>query len=448
MGSPLTFNIRNIVWHGFVFPGEVSTIFVSVIFLVLISIGVKLQRNGLPVRKRRLVSLSKFRVIEENHPVEMISRQYFERQVENSVLFYQKNLPLVAGLFRYMETGRYNMASLLLLPLLETSLRKLFVIENNCPERSLTAEADTFYTTFTEILDEYIPGGNMNKTIAVLGDNIVTLLFDILLLPDGPRIRDKLGHGEVLFYLTEAPDIKDDIINKEMEIIAKHLLAILTIILQTSNNGSPRCYENYRSLFHPSTFLRKNLVLNTSELAEFHRYVHNLPVRDITNQGDISICSENVIENENFPRIFNLLTNIELVTLYRPRQEYEIINILTKISQSVSLIVKRTLQNVSEKTELHLGKILRSRQRTTFDKMISTLPKLLNILILLVDVLQENLSLLKTVSSLEPDEFTLWKKKFKTCLKICENLSTNVSIQKNKWGEVESLVTDLKDFNI
>ena len=438
MGSPLTFNIRNIVWHGFLFPGEISLSFVSVIFLVLSSVGVKLQRNGLPVRKRKLVSLSRFRIIEENHPVEIISQQDFELQAKNSILFYQKNVPVVGRLFDYIECERYNMACLLLLPLLESSLRKLFVIENNCPERSLTAESETFYTTFTEILDQYLPDGNINKTIAVLGDNLVMLLFDILLLPDGPRIRDKLGHGEVLTSLTDPRDI----INKEMEVIAKHLLAILTIILQTKphNANEPsqisRCYENYQSLFHPSTFLLKSLIVNTSELEEFHCLVQNLP----TSQGESSICSENV-----FSRIFNLLTNIKLATLYRPRQEYEIINILTKISQSVSLIIKRSLQNVTEKTELQQGKVLRSRQRITFEKMVSTLPKLVKSLILLLNILQENLSLLETISSLEPDEFTLWKKKSKTCLKICENLSSNVSTQKNKWGEVDSLVTDLKD---
>ena len=442
VGSPLTFNIRNIVWHGFAFPGEVSVVFVSVILLVLISIGVKLQRNGLPVRKRKLVSLSKFRIIEENHPVGLISRQDFELQAETSVLFYRRNLSLVGRLFRYLETERYNLACLLLLPLLETTLRKLFVLENDCPERSLTAETDTFYTTFTEILERYLPDGNINKTIAVLGDNLVTLLLDILLLPDGPRIRDKLGHGEVLFSLTDPPD---DIINKEMEIITKHLLAILTIILQTKpHQGPAKSYENYRSLFHPSTLLVKNLILNTSELEELHSFVQNLPLKNITN--DENICSEKVGENENFPRIFKVLTNLKLATLYRPRQEYEIINILTKISQSISLIVKRSLENLTEKIELHQGKSLRSRQRTTFEKMISTLPKLLNSLVFLLSILQENLSTLETISSLEIDEFTFWRKKFKTCLKICENLSTNVSIQKNKWGEVDSLLTDLKDF--
>ena len=80
--------------------------------------------------------------------------------------------------------------------------------------------------------------------------------------------------------------------------------------------------------------------------------------------------------------------------------------------------------------------------------MLSTLPKLIKSLILLLNNLQENLSLLETISKLEHDEFTFWKKKFKTFLKICENLSSNVSSEKNKWGEVDSLVTDLTDFNI
>merc|ERR1719447_581244 len=87
VGSPLTLNLRNLVWHGFVFPGEISPIFVTATFLLFTSIGVKLETSGLEMKKRKLVSLSKFRIIEENHPARYTSREELQGLAENSDLF-------------------------------------------------------------------------------------------------------------------------------------------------------------------------------------------------------------------------------------------------------------------------------------------------------------------------------------------------------------------------
>ena len=136
------------------------------------------------------------------------------------------------------------------------------------------------------------------------------------------------------------------------------------------------------------------------------------------------------------------LNDMKIATLYRPREEYEIINLLSRITQSVSLVMKRSVETVGVKTELYEAKLLRSRQRNTYDKMIATLPELLSALFLLVYYLQQTLSTLQTTS--EEDIFSILKKKLKSILKICENLRSNVTSQKNKWEEVESLAAELR----
>ena len=113
---------------------------------------------------------------------------------------------------------------------------------------------------------------------------------------------------------------------------------------------------------------------------------------------------------------------------------------LTKISQSVSLIISRGLQTMVEKTELHQAKALRSRQRITFERMISTLPELLSTIFRLLCLIQETVCHL----SLANEHYINWKTTFKSILKLSEKLSSQVRSQKNKWDEVESLVTELK----
>lgn len=413
--------------------------FVTVTFLVLTSIGVKLEQSGIRVSKRELVSLSRFRTIEENHPAVARSKEELQCLAEKSVLFYHRNLSVLDRVFEHLDSGRHGLACILLLPLLETTLRRLFVLENDCPERSLTAEADTLYTTFTEILDPHLPDGGENRTLAALGDDLVTVLLDVLILPDGPRVRDKLGHGEVLFYLFE----EDPVVNKEMEVIARHLLNILRTILYQPSSGSSEGghgYEDYTSLFHPSTFLKTNLVINISELIQFHSVVKQL----LNSKGQLL---ENILDcNDPAEVVYNTmsqkLNDMKIATLYRPREEYEIINLLSRITQSVSLVMKRSVETVGVKTELYEAKLLRSRQRNTYDKMIATLPELLSALFLLVYYLQQTLSTLQTTS--EEDIFSILKKKLKSILKICENLRSNVTSQKNKWEEVESLAAELR----
>lgn len=79
----------------------------------------------------------------------------------------------------------------LLLPEVEHRLRALFVEANDCPTRLLTAETAEFYTTLAEITAKEFEGRE-NAAIARLGEPFVELLFDLFILPEGPRLRDKV----------------------------------------------------------------------------------------------------------------------------------------------------------------------------------------------------------------------------------------------------------------
>jgi len=82
------------------------------------------------------------------------------------------------------------------LPFLEHGLRRIYARVNNCPERVLTANPDVFYTTLDEILARDTEEGSPNLTIAELGFPTAELLYDLFMLQTGPRLRDRISHGE------------------------------------------------------------------------------------------------------------------------------------------------------------------------------------------------------------------------------------------------------------
>jgi len=80
--------------------------------------------------------------------------------------------------------------------MLEHGLRVLYAQENECPEKVVTANPDTFYTTLDEILARTTESGDKNGVIEVLGVPLLELLRDLFMVQTGPRLRDRVSHGE------------------------------------------------------------------------------------------------------------------------------------------------------------------------------------------------------------------------------------------------------------
>ncbi len=57
MGTPSGLNLRNLVWHGFPRPGEISPALASSLIILAFSIGESLQSRGVIVEKRPTVAL-------------------------------------------------------------------------------------------------------------------------------------------------------------------------------------------------------------------------------------------------------------------------------------------------------------------------------------------------------------------------------------------------------
>ena len=158
---------------------------------------------------------------------------------------------------------------MVLLPQLEHAIRRVFAVANRCPQRVLTAENTTLFTTFDEILAPQLDNGSANQLRAYIGDHHVTMLLDLLTYPDGLRIRDRLSHGECAFLLTA--DVTDPALKQHWRHIANHVIAVTSSLcllflkedkliqncdyLQYLNDHAPQ----YKSVFHPLTLVQTGL---------------------------------------------------------------------------------------------------------------------------------------------------------------------------------------------
>jgi len=469
-GSPHSLNLRNIVWHGFGFPGEISNIFPAVTFLIFPSIGNILKQKSMKLVFRKMLSISQILEIDSSNQVDLTENVKLEdvyQLASNSPLFYAKNIDILVQVHSYMISGEFGLCSVLLLPLLEVTFRKLFVIVNECPERMLTAEAECLYTTYNEIFEEHLENGELNKIQKCLGEDLMLLMYDLLTLPDGPRVRDKLSHGEVLFSV----NLTGENSHKVMKSVASHLFAVLVILLSKKISdhlipesliGVLKTYKDYKSIFHPTTLLVKSLQENLN-------HIENINKIENPDNLELDIVDTDVFEREEYKSTLNIFSTDDNVlsvtgvsksdilktvsetlkgykgsTLYRPRQEYEVLTLLQKISDQISEACHRIIENMREKRALFESKEMRSRQRVTYKRMLETIPKVQTEFVITIFLILHTLLNKDDFSLLELKKQNIFVKYLKRILKICENICTKVHIQKNTWDEVEKLLIELK----
>ena len=444
LGSPAGFNLRNLVWHGFVFPGEIHSCFLSAVFFLTTSIGHILVSTGVTVTNRSLYSVCKIKMIEEFNPCSSCPSEDIVEIARRSPLIYTRNLPALQQVSLQLEQGQHDRAVLLLLPLLETTVRNLFVRVNNCPQRLLTAESEALYTTFTEMFAQHLEDGESNELLAAVGDKFLTAVFDLLMLPEGPRVRDKISHGEIRYGKEEF----------EGELLSRHLLRMLTYLL-TFDRGPPNeisytcySYQTNTPVFHPAAMLSRSIKQHFSQLAllcEAQWNVKSLPEESsnfyLFAVKDPSTTELSMADMED--RLLRLLDCSDLKTLFRPKKEYELLCLLQKIDQNISLCTSHALDTFRQKEKLLNEKLLRSRQRATYIKMLEILPLLQKRLCQSLCFATRTLLDIDKNSSFDKKQFSCLTQLLKRILKAIQNISSNVFKEKNKWDVVEQLLGDL-----
>ncbi|XP_068926577.1 endoplasmic reticulum membrane-associated RNA degradation protein isoform X3 [Petaurus breviceps papuanus] len=265
IGSPCGLNLRNILWHGFASPQEIPPKYCSMLVLLTAGLGQLLksylQQTNFTFVHRPFLTFTHLKELiifpDINDEVLLIA----EELVKKSTFVLKVMIPFWEAIVMKFRSHRYGDCLMLLLTQLETGLRKVFTTVNKCPKRLLTAESTTFYTTFDEILAKQLSDDEINHLPLFLGEPAMEFLWDFLNHQEGPRVRDRLSHGEI--NLTDFPK---EVTNQLLAFSIVLLLRFVgeDVLSVSKENASIKtlisCANRYCSQFHPVSQLKKKIL--------------------------------------------------------------------------------------------------------------------------------------------------------------------------------------------
>ncbi|XP_048735070.2 endoplasmic reticulum membrane-associated RNA degradation protein-like isoform X2 [Ostrea edulis] len=476
IGPPTSLNLRNVVWHGFPTVGEIPRRYGCFLYLTLPSLGkILMERDTHLKAHRQLVKFTINPELTSNVPVLRNNTHLVKEFVRKTHSFHGRQL-LIQSSLELMAENQYSYATVLLLPQLEHVLRLVFCGVNGCSERVLTAESSTLYTTLDEIFDKYLPDGNVNKLPGTLGENLMDLLFDILVYPDGPRVRDKVSHGEA--HMQNFP-----------ESLAWLVLVAMLLLVQKCSSITDHDKEEwlkrltffelqYSSVYHPISIIKQKIIevgnivatfpddvqhdktltqrdrCSTFRLCEEDKQVFD-EVQEVTKDIVLSICqswdkhhtAEEI--NQGLFQVFcdgrTLLQGLmeeNLSTLYRFHakqedldinrtggQEAEIASLLSRILRELQTVIQQVLVSLRTRQEQLIGRQLRSRQRENLIRLIRSCPLLHHCSHSVLLFCSWKLYTLSQYTGMRIIRF------LKLFLQFVENMRTLTSPEKNKWTE-------------
>eukprot|EP00731_Ephydatia_muelleri_P027309 Em0019g182a len=389
LANPEGLDLRNILWHGFMAPQE-------------------LPKEGYihgNVPTQVFVIVPSIPIIFHSTAVAESELDTVKNLFSCTTFILHSMLPIWLAAVKAVQEKRSGEALALLLPCMEHSLRRVFARVNGCPE-----------TAIAEILSQDLPDGSPNRLKEEIGaSKLVTvgfidmciqldvqnlsneMLLDLLVHPEGPKLRNKLSHGEVDFSCVP-------------QAFANHVLCMaITFCAQYTRqpelNKSPivsRCLDvekQYVSLFHPISMLRKELLQLVTNLEQWKQIPDNPDKFSITDQSESSgdaishvlqsVSSLQNTEDAGLPSqlkaclvkgtalnpLQDLVTHLwqrPFGTLYVPRADLELVGKLRSIVSNASQSICQVTTTAAERSEQLKRKELRSRQRLNYDRLLSS----------------------------------------------------------------------------
>lgn len=388
VGSPQGLNLRNLVWHGFPKPGELSPALASSLIILLFSIGEVLVNKDLIIEQRpsldilgprglmakveRIYSSIPYTVDELN---DKLAKSIDKDNDGKSLLLHRVHKLLIKNKFRQ--------SLFLLIPQWEHQARLLFAKVNQCPQSSSTAENDKLYLTFDEILskirtDPEDPEKTLDNALPeIIGDQHMEFLIDFLILPEGPRFRDKLSHGEI--------DLKTDLVNSVFRMCIYVIIASFSDLSRLLTNQSPSLLNEYQAIFHPKKLLFDELdevliqVENLTEHPSLYETSDFGPDDPLTKlRPRLQQCVDYICD-EHYENYFQALrrycSTIQLQTLYRPKYEYVITAMFRRLLAQIRATLEHSMENMDDKMLKYEADELNERQLATYARMLECVPR-------------------------------------------------------------------------
>ncbi|XP_053446335.1 endoplasmic reticulum membrane-associated RNA degradation protein isoform X3 [Nycticebus coucang] len=470
LGSPRGLNLRNILWHGFVSPQEIPPKYCSMMVLLTAGLGQLLenylQQTKLTFTHRSAVTLTNFEdlIVFPDVTYEMLL--VLEEVMTKSTFILEIMSPYWEIAVTTFKAHRFADCAMLLLTQLETGLRRVFTTVNKCPQRLLTAESTALYTTFDEILAKHLNDGKINQLPLFLGEPAMEFLWDFLNHQEGPRIRDRLSHGEI--NLRDFPkEVTNQLLAFSLVLLLRFVDEDLLLVLQVKAEIKLLIglTEGYVSRCHPVSQLKKQvlrceesigawpLLLGPEEPVQEPRLVDNSETNACHSLITKIMCElhQHVPESphtlskagklpaERWPQVLGRLCSTPIPTLFCPRAVLEVVAVLRRISAQCQQVSSQVILSLELRHRKWVERTLRSRQRQNYLRMLSSvrlLSPMLSLILLLITLELVNVHVVGGKPACESQQYL---KFLKWILQYTENLVAYTSCEKNKWHETVSL---------
>ncbi|XP_075807642.1 endoplasmic reticulum membrane-associated RNA degradation protein isoform X2 [Microtus pennsylvanicus] len=451
IGSPCGLNLRNILWHGFAAPQDIPPKYCSAMLLLTAGLGQLLKsylhQTKVTLAHRPFVTLTNLEdvIVFPGVTYEVLSA--VENTTMNSAFVLKAMLPYWELAVAKFKAHRFADCTMLLLSQLEAGLRRVFAAINKCPARLLTAESTILYTTFDEILAKHLNDGSISRLPHFLGEPAMEFLWDFLNYQEGPRIRDRLSHGEI--NLREFP----------REAASQLLTFSLVLLLRFTEEDTlselkeeagiqllVSLAEGYRSRCHPAFQLQKQVLSCEESLRMWD--VLPLPEEPRQEAARLEDNSEAHACNSLISKILcELCRHVPGSTcavggsdgLPPERLVLEVVVVLRGISSQCQRVSAQVIASLQLRHRQWVERKLRSRQRQNYLRMLNSVRLLSAGLYLVLLLLALELVSVHAVLGKSTPERQHYLRFLKLILQYTENLAAYTNQEKNKWNEAVSL---------
>lgn len=459
VGPPQSLNLRNVVWHGFVRPEEVDGRYAYLLICIVLSLGEQMmQRGGVGgkgIQCRKRFSLERYvTLLDDFHDVEFI-RDQFLSILESSSLVLPGRMAYWQTCIDLLNKGMYAECLTLALTQLECVLRVLYTNVNDCSHRLLTAEMSVLYTTMDEIFAKEMESGSPNALRAALGDSHFEMFLDIFSYLEGPRLRDKVSHGEV-----DLRTVSQGLVHHILHLTALTCSSERLMVADIQSDYEAvlrKVSKRYRAHFHPTQLLWK-------KVQEAINKLHCLGTNQATCEGIAT--SKEAGERDTCMRLLgekwnvkltgswnsSLLADLDLLrmcvvksapaTVFRPRKELTVVTLLRRICGETCITLDQLNDTLASRTENWNSRGLRSRQRENFKRLLESVPVLYNGISLTLWLTFCCISRVNDTELLEQSQLDKLLRILKAMVKFVENLHSQTSPSQNRWDESCKLCKD------
>ncbi|XP_042523678.1 endoplasmic reticulum membrane-associated RNA degradation protein isoform X4 [Dipodomys spectabilis] len=409
IGSPHGLNLRNILWHGFASPQEIPPKYCSMLLLLMAGLGQLLkdflQQTEVTLTHRPFVTLTNLEdlIVFPGVTCEILS--VLEEVMTKSTFILKIMLPYWEVALAKFRSHRFADCAILLLTQLEMGLRRVFAAVNQCPDRLLTAESRTLYTTFDEILAKHLRDGRVNQLPLFLGEPAMeeAVVRSLMQLAEGYSSR-----CHPIFQL------KKQVLSCEKSIRVWPLLSLpeelgLEATRLESDTETCACYSLITKI--------------VCELCH-HMPAHLCAVRDTDGPP-----------TSTWPQVLRGLCCIRIPTLFCPRVVLEVLAVLRSISSQCQRLSSQVEASLQLRHRQWVERSLRSRQRQNYLHMLNSTRLLSPVLYLILLFLLLELVSIHVVCGKDAREYQKYLKFLKSVLQYAENLVVYTSQEKNKWNE-------------